>query len=179
MFLLKKKEEENCRAILEEFDLSFAHADLRPYWSLLTELGAKYFGIIDLIAAIKSVGASPGTAMSQAPPPLNCESHLKMIYEEFARLMDHDTHTRDEIASLCIGLSVQEKLYPLGMLKRARKEEQDVFGFLSEKALFANELTAGSPVGRFIPEFGIENALELLADVPADRFLEAWGNDSW
>jgi len=186
VFLPRDEEEDYCRPILEDLGFSFAHSDLRPYWTILTELGAQNFEAEDLIEALKSVPLYPGTPLTDTNSPLNSEQNLRAIYEEFDRLFDRirdvkrKEKIKENIAHLRVGLSIHDKVYPLDMLRRASKEDQEIFKFLGEKVLFANELNSPDAfLVKTIPTFSVVDALRLVKGMSGDDFLESYSNGSW
>lgn len=186
VFLLRDEDEEYCRPLLEDLGLSFAHADLRAYWTILTELGAHILGADHLLESLKSVPLDPGTPLTDTPSPLNSEQDLRAIYAEFDRLIarirdeKRKNEIKENIAHLCVGLSIHNKVYPLEMLRRGSKEDQEIFKFLGEKVLFANELNSPDAfLVKTIPTFSVVDALRLLKGMAGDDFLEGYSNGSW
>ncbi len=162
--------------LLNSLQLPILHPDLAHYAPLLHQLGTPFITVNAIADGLRRAGLARATPLPEAPLFLRSIEAWRPLWilldvllrglppAERERALANMNHCAAALTDHLI-------LRPLNQLYRGQPEAQ---------ALFPNahwlhpELDADSFPGRYVPAFGVRQAVDLLADMPIDLLEETW-----
>lgn len=162
--------------LLHSLQLPILHPDLANYTPLLHQLGTPFITVNAIADALSHAGLTRATPLPEAPPFLRSIEAWRPLWTLLNVLLRGLPPAERERAladmnHCAAALTDHLVLRPLPQIYRGQPEAQ---------ALFPNahwlhpELDADSFPGRYVPAFGVRQAVDLLADMPIDLLEEAW-----
>ena len=162
--------------LLHGLQLPILHPDLADYAPLLQQIGAPFITVNDIADGLSRAGLMGATPLPEAPPFL----HSIKAWQPLWTLLDGllrglpPAERESALADLnqcAVALTDQQVLRPLNQLYRGQTEAQVLF---PNANWLHPALAADSFPGRYVPNFGARQAVDLLADMPLDVLEEAW-----
>lgn len=161
--------------LLHSLQLPILHPDLAEYAPLLHQLGTPFITVNAVADALSRAGLTRATPLREAPLFLRSIEAWRPLWTLLNILLRDLPPVERESAlanmnHCAVALTDHLILRPLHQICRGHPEAQ---------ALFPNanwlhpELTADSFPGRYVPAFGVHQAVDLLADMPIDLLEKA------
>lgn len=172
-------EMETAVPLLNALSLPIVHSDLIPYFPLMRrpEIGAVNLSIDDLAAALRQAGLDRATPLYAAPDGLRSLDAWQALWTLIDTLLDDLPHPRARDAALqtlrlvALVLTRDMTLVRLGQVYRGKTEAAALFPELD----WLHELVPlESFPGRWVTQFGVRQAVDLLAETPAEQLEAAW-----
>lgn len=165
--------------LLEALQIPVVDAVLAPYAALMqrAEVGARMLAMEDLVAALNRVGLTHSTPLFEAPEFLQSPDALQRLWALVdALLIDQPTPQAWDAALAAIGrcavvLSEMMTLERLDRIYRGKEEARTLF---PDVAWVHEMAPANGFPGRYVPNFGVRQAVDRLAEAPVEQLEEAW-----
>ncbi|MFO7680872.1 MAG: hypothetical protein R6X34_12550 [Chloroflexota bacterium] len=162
--------------LLHSLQLPILHPDLADYVPLLHQIGTPFITVNAIADGLSRAGLTRATPLPEAPHFLRSIEAWRPLWTLLNVLLRGLPPAERERAlaymnHCAVALTDHLILRPLNQIYRGQPEAQ---------ALFPNaywlhpELDADSFPGRYVPAFGVRQAVDLLADMPIDLLEEAW-----
>ncbi|HUM68909.1 MAG TPA: hypothetical protein PLK31_08700, partial [Chloroflexota bacterium] len=162
--------------LLHNLQLPILHPDLADYAPLLHRLGTPFITAQTIADALRRAGLSRATPLPEAPPFLRHIEAWRPLWTLLDVLLRGLPPVERERAlsamnHCAVALTDHLILRPLPQLYRGQPEAQALF---PHAHWLHPELDTDRFPGRYVPVFGVRQAVDLLADMPIDLLEEAW-----
>ncbi len=166
-------------SLLTALNIPLSHPDLTAYLTLMRrpEVGATSLTVPDVVEALAKIGLTKTRPLSAALPPLDTLDTWLVLW----RLLDglllqlerlaHQTAALNALNRCAIVLTDRMELSRPNYVYRGGAEAQALF---PKVAWLHPAVPADTFPGRFVPPFGVRQAVDLLAEMPIDQLEEAW-----
>jgi hypothetical protein len=165
------------REVLAALQLAVVHPDLRPYFSLLRqdEVGVPALAAADIVQALLDAGLAQATPLSTAPSFLCSLEQLQALWQLLDPLLQVAPEARAgalaAITQCAIVLTEQMELQRLDRVYRGSAAVKSLF----PQVAWLHELAPEDAFpGRYVPEYGARQAVDLLAATPLDQLESDW-----
>lgn len=168
---LDREEEFTATEIFECLELHIVHADLRPYYSILLELGTPRLKISDIVSAIRKKGLVYPRSLSDHPAPLNDQESwlafwkaINIIWETRTSLIEKPALAK-ELSQCAIAFGIDGNLWPPKDLYKGDALAKSIFVRLK----WFNDISPDSDVIPrdfiiyFTPSFAIDHLYSISA----------------
>jgi hypothetical protein len=141
------------------------------------EIGAAALAVQDVMDGLSALGIEPSTSLHKVNPPLTTLESWRQLWEILDTLIGRYLSPAEKDALLTqlnqcpLVLTDQMKLEYLKNVYRGTPETKALF---PDAAWLHEAVPADTFPGRFIPNFGVRQAVELLAGWPPERLEESW-----
>ncbi|MCL4267628.1 MAG: hypothetical protein KJ069_30930 [Anaerolineae bacterium] len=162
--------------LLNALQIPVLHPDLADYATLLRQIGTPTITVSDVADGLRRVGLTRATALHEAPlflRELDGWQPLWTLLDVLLRGLS-PTERENTLAALnpcAIVLTDRMVLRPLTQVYRGQPEAQALF---PDVAWLHPALPADSFPGRYVPTFGVRQAVERFGEMPIDLLEEAW-----
>ncbi len=162
--------------LLNALHIPVLHPDLADYAPLLHQIGSLFITINDIAAGLSRAGLTRATPLPEAPlflRTLDAWRPLWILLDTLLRGLPpaERESALSDLAPCAVALTDQMDLRPLNQVYRGQPEAQALF---PDVAWLHPALPADSFPGRYVPAFGVRQAVGRLAETPIDLLEEAW-----
>lgn len=176
-YLLERRPSEEMLRILQGLQLPLVHPDLAPYYALLRqeEIGVPLIAASDVATALRAAGLDRPTPLALAPSYLQTLDDLLALWQLIDPLLDRSPAVREQgLAALVPCAVVLTEAMMLERLDRVYRGSAEARALFPDVAWLHPFAPVDSFPGRFVPEFGVRQAVTLLAEALPDRLEEKW-----
>ncbi|MBK8902520.1 MAG: sensor histidine kinase [Anaerolineaceae bacterium] len=162
--------------LLHNLQIPVQHPDLANYAALLRHIGTPTITARDVAAGLHRTGLTRATPLPEAPPFLRTLEAWRPLWALLDGLLRGlpPAERAGALADLnrcAAALTDRMILRPLTQLYRGQPEAQVLF---PDVAWLHPSLPDDSFPGRYVPTFGVRQAVERLAEMPIDQLEQAW-----
>ncbi|MAT95927.1 MAG: hypothetical protein CL608_02070 [Anaerolineaceae bacterium] len=162
--------------LLNALQIPILHPDLADYSALLRQIGTPTITVSDVADGLRRVGLTRATLLHEAPLFLRTVDGWQPLWALLDTLLRGlpPAERENALAALnpcAVVLTDRIVLRPLTQVYRGQPEAQALF---PDVAWLHSALPADSFPGRYVPAFGVRQAVERLAEMPIDLLEEAW-----
>ena len=165
--------------LLEALGIAVVHPDLAPYFGLMRrpEIGTAELTIPDIAAALNRAGLARPVPLYQAPPFLRSLEAWRELWDLVDALLGRVPRPGEKESALtalshcALVLTDTMTLARLNRVYRGTAETKILF---PDVAWIHDQLPGDTFPGRFMPNFGVRQAVDLLAEMPIDQLEAAW-----
>ena len=165
--------------LLEALQIPIVHPDLAPYTALMRrpEIGVQPLTMQDITRALTRIGLTQTTPLFNAPHFLRTLAALGSLWALIDTLLsdqlraDDRAQALDAISRFSLVLTDLMMLDRLDRVYRGRPETRVLFPDVA----WVHDLVPDNAFpGRYVPDFGVRQAVTLLAEQPLEQLEEAW-----
>ncbi|MCC6602464.1 MAG: sensor histidine kinase [Anaerolineae bacterium] len=162
--------------LLTALHIPVPHPDLANYAPLLRQIGTPSITVGDVAEGLRHAGLMRAVPLHEAPPFLRSLDAWQPLW----RLLDgllrglppaERSAALDQLTGCAVALTDRMGLRPLSQLYRGQPEAQALF---PDVAWLHPALPADSFPGRYVPTFGVRQAVDQLSEWPIDQLEQAW-----
>jgi hypothetical protein len=162
--------------LLAALQLPVLHPDLADYAALLRQIGSPPITVADVAEGLRRAGLVRAVPLHEAPPFLRSLDAWQPLWALLDGLLRGQPPAErsaalDQLTGCAVALTERMVLRPLPQLYRGQPETQALF---PDVAWLHPALPADSFPGRYVPTFGVRQAVERLAEMPIDQLEQAW-----
>ena len=177
--LLARGGGETAVSLLQSLQIPIAHPDLTPYFSLMRrpEIGAPPLTVADIAQALAQIGLTRSTPLHAAPPFLRrleaWQSLWRLLDALLSRLYQPEAKEAALNALNQCALVLTESM-TLERLNRVYRGSPEAKALFPDAAWLHDSIAPDTFPGRFAPQFGVRQAVDLLTATPVDQLEGAW-----
>ena len=166
-------------ALLTALDIPIIHPQLAAYFPLLRrpEIGAPPLAVQDVTAALIRLGLDQPMPLYAAPPFLrqldDWQTLWALLNDLLQDLVQPDAREAafDDLGRCALVLTIDMQVQRLRRVYRGAAESQALFPAVAWLHPLVNAETFP---GRFVPHFGVRQAVDLLAETPPEQLQADW-----
>ncbi len=165
--------------LLTALHIPVLHPNLADYAALLRQIGTPPITVSDVAEGLRRAGLVRAVPLHEAPPFLRTPDAWRPLWTLLDGLLRglppaERAAALDELKGCAVALTERMVLRPLPQLYRGQPEAQALF---PDVAWLHPTLPADSFPGRYVPTFGVRQAVDQLAEMPVDQLEQAWQLD--
>ena len=180
--LLQQKEEADNVALLEKLEIKIVSEDLRPYQTLLREIGVSVLGIRDICEALSSAGLNrPLIKKGEWMGIWGDQDHLRMLWKEIDLLRHQEKRTPNtpsehdrSLMSMSIAPIVGGELCQCSEAFCADTKTKKLFSKICPNISFLSDDPAFEPLYDLCPRFNAASAIDALSNLSSEEIASAW-----
>ena len=165
--------------LLEGLEIAVAHPDLAPYFGLMRrpEIGTADLTIQDIADAFIRMGLARPAPLYQAPPFLRSLEAWRELWDLVGAMLGRAPRPADRESALkalnrcALVLTDTMTLARLNRVYRGTAETRALF---PDVAWVHDSVPIDTFPGPFVHNFGVRQAVDLLAEMPIDQLEAAW-----
>ena len=165
--------------LLEALDIAVAHRDLAPYSGLMRrpEIGTAELAIEDITNALIRMGLARPGPLHQAPPFLRNPEAWRELWDLVEALLGRAPRLEDKESALkalnACALVLTDRM-TLAHLNRVYRGSTETKALFPDVAWVHDLVPTGTFPGRYVPNFGARQAVDLLAEMAIDQLEDQW-----
>ncbi len=184
--LLKHKEEADAIALFKKLGIKIVSEDLRPYQTLLREIGVSVLGIKDICEALSSAGLDRPLKKDEWMRVLGDQDHLRMLWKEIDLLRCREekrtSNTQAEhdssLKSMSIAPIVGGTLCRCSEAFCADSKTKKLFSKICPNISFVSDDPDFKPLYDLCPRFDAAFAIDALSNLSFEEIANAWQEGS-
>lgn len=162
--------------LLTALHIPVLHPDLADYAALLRQIGTPTINVRDVAEGLRRAGLVRVVPLYEAPPFLRSLDAWRPLWGLLDGLLRglppaERATALDELKDCAIALTDRMVLRPLPQLYRGQPEAQALF---PDVVWLHPSLPTDSFPGRYVPAFGVRQAVDQLAEMSIDQLEQAW-----
>ncbi len=165
--------------LLQSLGLPLVHPELAPHFGLMArpEIGVGDLTIEDIAGSLIALGLDKPTPLYAAPPflrELGAWSKLwELMDDRLSRTYQPEARQRalQALAHCAVVVTDQMTLQPLRQVFRGKAEARALF---PELAWLHDAVGSRGFPGQYVPDFGVRQAVDLLAQMGPDQLERSW-----
>lgn len=168
-------------SILEDLGIDTVHSDLRGSRNILVETGVRLIKINDIVQGFSNKDLKKRTELRQAPGNLQTKAAWKTLWACLNDLWNRaSTDDRERattaLAECAIAFGSDGALWPPASLFAGNADTREIFANLRADIWFDDRTSASPLPTELVPEFGLEEGLQLLEEVE-ETLLGLWNKE--
>jgi hypothetical protein len=177
--LLARGTGETAVSLLNNLQIPTLHPDLNAHSQLMKqpEIGAATLSINDLVAALQKHGLADAKPLFEAPPFLRDTNALQSLWALIDKLLLNIFHPQQVETALslfkkcAIVLTDSMELKPFHRVYQGKSDAKLLF----PDAIWLHDMVpTDSFPGRYVQQFGVRQAVDLLKEMPFEQREHAW-----
>lgn len=162
---------EICQPWLTEIGLHTVHAELRPHFNVLSEIGVSVLDLGAVTSAISAAGLTTSVSATNVPVWLQDSDNLKHLSELIADLLEKVPLPKrrdplNALKSLALWPTSSGGLAPANGLLSGTQAERQLFADLPVVDIWLSD-TAPLALSAYVTRFSAEKAVEVLKGLPS------------